>query len=229
MKNVYIAISAALGLAMIIASWQKWLPLELTETLGFVTGVAYVYLVIKESLWNFPVGIANTIFFFVLFTNSRLYGDAGLQVVYFLLALQGWYSWLHGGQNRSMLRVSRASPRLLAILAVGIVVGTAAMIPLLYAIKGAAPFLDALTTVLSLAAQYLSNRKILENWYLWIVADVIYVYLYITRDLELTAVLYFVFLCLCIAGLRSWRQSLQKGAAEPAEPERQGVSPIPLP
>jgi Nicotinamide mononucleotide transporter len=68
--------------------------------------------------------------------------------------------------------------------------------------------MDAFTTVLSLAAQYLLNRKTIENWLLWIVDDVIYIWLYIARDLRLTAVLYFVFLCLCVAGFLSWRRSL---------------------
>jgi nicotinamide mononucleotide transporter len=78
--------------------------------------------------------------------------------------------------------------------------------------------MDAFTTVLSLAAQYLLNRKTIENWLLWIVADVIYIWLYIARDLRLTAVLYFVFLCLCVAGFLSWRRSLnaQAGARQAA-------------
>ena len=70
----------------------------------------------------------------------------------------------------------------------------------LQAVSGSAPFLDALTTILSLAAQYLLNRKAIENWYVWISADVLYIYLYIARDLQLTAILYFIFLCLCLVG-----------------------------
>lgn len=78
--------------------------------------------------------------------------------------------------------------------------------------------MDAFTTILSLAAQYLLNRKTIENWLLWIVADVIYIWLYISRGLQLTAVLYFVFLCLCVAGFLNWRRSLkaQAGAAQTA-------------
>jgi hypothetical protein len=71
-----------LSLALIVCSWRRWLPLDLTETLGFVTGVACVYLVVKENIWNFPLGIANNLFFLVLFTEARLFADAGLQIVY---------------------------------------------------------------------------------------------------------------------------------------------------
>jgi nicotinamide mononucleotide transporter len=71
-------------------------------------------------------------------------------------------------------------------------------------VQGAAPFWDALTTVLSLAAQYLLSRKRFENWFLWIAADIIYVPLYFSRALPLIAVLYFVFLVMCIVGLMEW-------------------------
>jgi nicotinamide mononucleotide transporter len=197
-----------LSLALVICSWRRWLPYDLTETLGFVTGVACVYLVVKESVWNFPLGIANNLFFLVLFTGARLYADAGLQIVYIVLGVQGWHRWLRGGENRSVLRITRASARLLAVLGMVILVSTAGLLAVLRLAKGSAPLMDSFTTVLSLAAQYLLNNKKIENWYFWIAADVIYIWLYISRGLHLTAILYFVFLGLCIAGLANWRRIL---------------------
>jgi nicotinamide mononucleotide transporter len=213
MKRFDLWIGIAIGLAMIAASWRRWAPYSLTETLGFVTGAACVYLVVRQSVWNFPLGIANNVFFLVLFVNSRLYGDAGLQIVYIALGFQGWYYWLYGGQNRKALRITHGSPRLLIAVGILVVIGTVGLVLVLRAAGGAAPALDAFTTVLSLAAQYLLNRKVIENWLLWIVADVIYIWLYISRDLRLTAILYFVFLCLCVAGFLSWRRSLKAQAA----------------
>jgi len=75
-------------------------------------------------------------------------------------------------------------------------------------VRGALPVLDALTTVLSLVAQYMLNKKYLENWFVWIAADAIYIYLYLSRHLSLTALLYLVFLFLCLAGVRSWWRTL---------------------
>ncbi|MFO1420806.1 MAG: nicotinamide riboside transporter PnuC [Candidatus Competibacteraceae bacterium] len=187
---------------------MEWWPYSLTETLGFVTGAACVYLVVRQNIWNFPLGIANNVFFLILFVEARLYGDAGLQVVYILLGIQGWYWWLHGGAYRTALPVNRARPRTLLWLAGLVALGTAGLMLALQAARGSAPFLDAFTTVLSLAAQYLLNRKAIENWYLWIAADVLYIALYLARDLHLTALLYFIFLCLCLAGLWRWRQAL---------------------
>ena len=187
---------------------MEWWPYSLTETFGFVTGAACVYLVVRQNIWNFPLGIANNVFFLILFVEARLYGDAGLQVVYILLGIQGWYWWLHGGAYRTALPVNRARPRTLLWLAGLVALGTAGLMLALQAARGSAPFLDAFTTVLSLAAQYLLNRKAIENWYLWIAADVLYIALYLARDLHLTALLYFIFLCLCLAGLWRWRQAL---------------------
>jgi nicotinamide mononucleotide transporter len=212
-KRPEIPIGILLGLGLIIGSWRGWLPLGLTETLGFVTGAACVYLVVREHIWNFPIGIANNVFFFVLFYKARLFGDAWLQVVYLALGVHGWYFWLHGGKNRTARRLGSASLR--ERLAVGglVLAGTAALVPILRAANDPAPLLDAFTTCLSLGAQWLLNRKLIENWYLWMTADVLYVYLYLQRGFPLTAVLYLGFLGLCIAGLAQWRRSLMKPEA----------------
>ena len=209
MKRFELWLIITIGAAMVFASWRGWLPYSLVETLGFVTGAACVYLVVIQNIWNFPIGIANNVFFLILFAGTRLYGDAGLQIVYIALGFQGWYLWLHGGEKRTALRVEHASRRMLALLGALVVIGTLALTLALHVARGSAPVLDAFTTVLSLAAQYLLNRKAVENWYLWITADVIYIYLYIARGLQLTAILYFVFLCLCVVGLRAWQRSLK--------------------
>jgi len=90
MKNRDYLLGGLLGAALILAAWQEWLPYSLTETLGFVTGAACVYLVVRRNVWNFPVGIANNLFFLILFSQARLYGDAGLQIIYIALGIQGW-------------------------------------------------------------------------------------------------------------------------------------------
>lgn len=225
MKRLDVWVGGASGLALVYASWVGWAPFgqppfSMTEALGFVTGALCVYLTVLENVWNFPVGIANSAFFLVLFGGARLYGDAALQVVYIALGFQGWYLWLRGGENRTPLEVERAPRRLLAGVAAFVVAGTAALTLLFRYVQDSAPFLDALTTILSLGAQYLLNRKAVENWWLWMTADVVYIYLYAARGLHLTAVLYLVFLCLCVAGLRAWLRTMSgrgrgEGAAAP--------------
>lgn len=183
-------------------------PVSWAELLGFVTGIACVALAVAQRIENFPVGIANNVVFLVLFADARLFADASLQIVYLGLGAMGWWAWLKLGPRRNALRVGTASPRLLAWTAVGVAAGTLVLIPLLRAAADSAPTLDALTTATSLGAQFLLNLKKLENWYVWIAVDVIYVPLYLSRDLNLTALVYVVFLGLCVAGWRRWRVAL---------------------
>jgi nicotinamide mononucleotide transporter len=185
-------------------------PVSWAEAAGFVTGAWCVWLVAREHIANWPMGIANNVFFAVLFWAAGLYADAGLQGVYLALGAYGWWVWLRGG-GRGALEVSRTPIREWRALAVLGVAGTAGLTLLLgHVTDSSVPFWDALTTSLSLLATYGQCRKRLESWWLWIAADVIYVPLYAYKQLYLTAGLYAVFLGLCVAGLLSWRSSLRR-------------------
>lgn len=184
--------------------------MDITEVLGFITGAVCVMFVVEQNIWNFPVGIANNIFFIILFLSSRLYGDMVLQVIYIGFGLMGWRQWLYGGANKTELHINHTSPLEIFIL---LLIGSAATFGLreyLVTIQDSAPFLDALTTVLSLIAQYLLNCKRLENWYIWITADIIYVGLYIQKNLFLAATLYALFIVMCVAGFITWQKSARK-------------------
>lgn len=192
---------------VVAASYLGWWAISVTEAWGFATGGACVWLVVRENIWNWPIGLMNNLVFFALFFRSRLYADMGLQVIYFALGAYGWVNWVHGGKHRTQLLISRASRADWIALVVGIPLGTWALHELLLVVNGAAPFWDSLTTILSLAAQYLLCRKRIDNWFIWILADIIYVPLYLARGLPLTAVLYGVFLVMCLFGIREWNRS----------------------
>jgi nicotinamide mononucleotide transporter len=209
MKRLVILTSILLSIAAVAAAHFGRLPYSTAETLGFVTGAACVYLVIKQNVWTFPIGIANNVALAILFIPTRLYSDAGLQVVYVILGFHGWWCWLYGGTERTKLDIQRASARILVVSAVVTIAGTYPLMLLLQWLKGSVPFLDAFTTMLSLVAQYLLNRKLIENWYFWMTADVLYVYIYIIKKLDLTAVLYAIFFAMCVAGYIAWRKTLK--------------------
>jgi nicotinamide mononucleotide transporter len=154
-RRIIILVSVLVGISLIIGAWKGTLSLSVSEAWGFVTGAACVWLVVKENIWNWPIGIANSIFFIVLFFNARLYADMSLQWIYVVLGFLGWYWWLHGGEHRTNLIVSRASVALLLFLGLLTVVCTIGLMLFLRCMNDSAPFLDALTTVLSLVAQYL--------------------------------------------------------------------------
>jgi nicotinamide mononucleotide transporter len=137
-----------------------------------------------------------------------------------VLGFVGWWQWLAlrriGGAAGSVSRVAMASHREIAGCLAFVLTGTALLTPVLHGVGDSAPFLDALTTCISLAAQWLLNAKRLQTWWFWIVADCIYVPLYLSRDLVLTAIVYALFLGLCVAGLRTWSASAR--ATQPAIP-----------
>ena len=185
-----------------------------------MTGAWCVWLTARQSLWNFPIGIVNNVFFGVLFFQSRLYGDMSLQGVYLVLGALGWTLWIWGKRGEAALPVTRINPIEIAGIALFLLISVPLMMRFLHLAGGAVPFWDALTTALSLCAQYLLSRKRLENWWIWILADLIYVPLYIHRELYLTSALYGLFLILCCIGLRDWRKSMARPtvATAPASP-----------
>jgi len=184
-----------------------------TEIFGFLTGAASVLLAVRESAWNWPVGIANTVLFLFLFWHAKLYADALLQVVYIVISIFGWWNWIRGGEGRTELPISRTKARSAIALAAITALATAFIAALLRRYSDSAvPLWDGLTTALSLTAQYMLSRKLLENWFVWMTADVIYVALYCYKSLYLTGVLYVVFFAMCVAGYIGWRKFLMQRA-----------------
>nr|WSZ95303.1 nicotinamide riboside transporter PnuC [Streptomyces sp. NBC_00857] len=193
-------------------------PVSWTEVLGFGSGALCVWLVARQHLANWPIGIANNLFFILLFTQAGLYADAGLQVVFIALAGYGWWTWTHGGGPDFAMPVRRTTrtewSRLLAVGAVGTLGLT---LLLSRATDSTVPFWDALTTGLSLMATYGQCRKRLESWWLWIAADVVYIPLYAHKGLYLTSLLYVGFLALCLVGLREWSRDQAGARRRPRE------------
>lgn len=194
-----------------------------TELFGFATGALCVWLAVRQNVWTFSVGMANNVFFFVLFIGAGLYADAWLQILYFALGALGWYWWLRGGHHHTAL-VVRATP-MWGWLAAGVlvVVGTGLIWALLSAhTDSTVPWGDAATTALSVGAQVMLNRKWIGNWILWIIADVLYIGLYASKGLYLTAGLYVLFLAMCFVGLAQWRAAARSARMEALHAEVAG-------
>ena len=189
------------------------------EWIAAVAGAISVYLSARENIWSWPTAIVNVGLYIFVFLESGLYSDMGLQVVYLVLSVYGWYKWLYGGAQHTALHVSKATGReWVAAGAIGIVFWYA-LGRYTSTLPGVAyPYLDSALATLSLVAQWMMTRKKLENWALWIVADIVYVPMYIFKHLYVTAGLYAVFLVLAVLGLVGWRRSYARGRAalEPA-------------
>jgi nicotinamide mononucleotide transporter len=184
------------------------------EAAAAAFGIASVFLSARQNVWNWPLGIVNVALYIIVFHDAKLYADMGLQAVYVVLAVYGWWHWLHGGANRSTLPVARVPPREGALLAISFVVGTVALSTLLSrATDASLPLADSALTAASLVAQYMMTRKYVECWLVWILADVGYVAMFIYKSLWPTAALYLVFCVLAVVGWRQWRASLRERSA----------------
>ncbi len=201
-------LAALTAATILVAATALWLELTtMLEAISFVTGALCVWLVVRENVWNFPIGLLNAATLSIVFFKSRLFADAGLQVVYFVLGVAGWRLWLSGGKNQKRLSLSRIGKVESVWLGFFVIFSTLCLWMTLQHLGGSASFWDALTTSLSLASQWMLNRKQLESWLGWIVVDAIYIPLYISKGLYLTAMLYAIFLCMAFIGWRQWHQS----------------------
>jgi nicotinamide mononucleotide transporter len=185
------------------------------EIVAAIFGVVSVFLSVRQNIWSWPTAIVNVGLYIIVFYESKLYADTGLQVVYVVLNAYGWYHWLYGGKNRTELPVTRTSPRLWLLL-VSIGAAGAAVIGTLLSrnTDAALPYIDAGTTSTSLVAQWMMTRKLLENWIIWVAVDVVYIGMYIYKSLYVTAVLYLIFLILSAMGFVQWRKSLKEREAQ---------------
>ncbi len=185
-------------------------PVELA---GFVLSLAMVYCNIKEIHWGWPLAILSSALYGLVFWNSQLYGEASLQVMFILTALWGWHQWRKGTQSVNP-DVQTVSPLKISQLnSIELKQATAAT---LLAWPVMAYFLnrytdsdvaiwDALVTTLSLLGQYLLAKKKIENWWVWLVVNIITVGLMLVKSLWLTALLYVLFAILSYIGLKAWR------------------------
>jgi nicotinamide mononucleotide transporter len=185
------------------------------EAVAVIFGIISVYLSTRENIWSWPTALINVSLFSALFLESGLYSDTGLQVVYFVLSLYGWYEWLYGGAGRTAIAVSRTTGRTWIVLG-GIAIVTWTVVGAITSrLPGTAlPYVDAATTTVSLIAQWMMTRKLLENWLIWIAVDVVYVGMFIFKGLYLTAFNYGIYLALAVLGYVAWKGSLT--AASPS-------------
>jgi len=180
------------------------------EHIAVACGLANIYLTVRQNIWSWPIGVVMVSLYLYIFFNAKLYSDAGLQIFFLVMQFYGWYQWTRGPVKSatSLSPVTRLSRRGWIATSAGTVAGTAILGTTMRRMTDAAlPYPDAFTTVLSVIAQFQLTRKILENWVLWIVADIVYIGVYTSKALYWTAALYVVFLVLSIKGYRDWRKS----------------------
>jgi nicotinamide mononucleotide transporter len=188
---------------------------DAVEWAGFVLSLAMVYCNIKEIHWGWPLAIASSTLYGVVFWNSQLYGESSLQVMFILTSLWGWWQWRAGPRQIALDSAPTVAP--LAISTLSVSERQKALLATLLAWPAFAFFLnhftdsdvavwDGLVTAMSLLAQYLLAKKKLENWWVWLAVNLITVGLMLVKSLWLTSVLYAIFAILSYLGLQAWQR-----------------------
>lgn len=181
------------------------------EWLGTVTGFLCVYLAAKQHILNWPISIISVAAYAILFYQSKLYGNAVLQVYFFGTAIYGWYYWVKRGQDADKKPIVSFSALEIA--------GTVAVVLVLSGVTGwflgtytdtDVPYIDGFCTAMSFVAQFLMTRKVLQNWLLWIIVDICYIPLYLYKGFMLTALLYVAFTVIATMGYLDWRRTWKK-------------------
>jgi len=195
-------------------------PVSYLELIGSIAGGLAVWLSARTSLWSWPIGIINVILFFFMFYQSRLYPDMFLQVFYLVTNIVGWWRWANPNRGeedlKSELKVSLMTRKQLILSSSIGVVGTILLglfasrlhewFPSVFSLPSAAPFQDSFITVVSILAQYYMMHKKVECWAMWLVVDMLATYVYFSRDLLVSSILYFIFCGLAIYALWNWHR-----------------------
>ena len=183
-------------------------PFTWLELVAFVLAIAMVVFNMRVNPLGWPLAIVSSALYFLLFWNSKLYGDASLQIFFVVIAFWGWWQWLRGtADDGSALQVRELRPRqrwhLLAALALA---WPATGLFLKTYTDTDVPWWDAFPTAASVIGQWLLGRKYVENWLAWIVVNVVSVALFVYKGLWLTVILYAIFIVMSVFGWRAWRR-----------------------
>lgn len=192
----------------------RFAALSLPELAAVVLAIAYLLLAIRQNIWCWLCAAISTAIYVMLFAGARLYMESALNVFYFGMAVYGWRVWRAGRSETTELPVS-VWPRRVHVVALVLIIGLSATSGVLLQryTDAAYPYVDSATTFAAIWATFLVARKVLENWWYWLVIDAASIFIYWSRELQLTALLFAVYVVLIPIGLICWTRSYREQAA----------------
>ena len=182
------------------------------EIVAVVFGVLSVWYAHKENIWVFPLGIINVLIYIYICISARLYANAGINVVYFLTNVYGWYNWSRTNDEKGTLQISRNTNKQNILWFVSAVVLYVFIVLILRTahqndpeyLNSILPWIDGMNTSFFLCATILMTMKKIENWWFWIAGNVLSIPVYFSQGLYFTSLQYALFLVIAIMGLREW-------------------------
>lgn len=181
------------------------------EPFATVALLINVYLAARANIFNFLFGAIGVSLYFLIFYQTKLYADMSLQLVFLILQFYGYYQWRYGGVAHNALQIKRADQKIWSIAIISIIALYLIIAYILsYYTDSNTVLIDALTTAMSLTAQWMMNKKYLENWWIWMLVDAISIKMYLFKHLYLTSGLYAIFFMICCVGYFHWRETSKK-------------------
>lgn len=180
------------------------------EIVGAILSLIYLYLSInqKVSLWFF--GIISSVFYIVVFFQTKFYADMSLQFYYVVISIYGWINWKRGKSGTEKeLPATRMTKKIWFYVAVA-----TCIIYLIYYLvlakftDSTIPKADSLVGALSIIGTWMLARKFIENWWVWIIADGLCVGLYIYKELYPTAILFIIYTIMSVDGYWQWKKTI---------------------
>lgn len=191
--------------------------ITLHETAAAVLSASAVWLTTRRSPWCFPVGLLSVSVYIWVYAGARLYSEVLLQCFWVVMLVAGWWRWLRHLDATGHVRVAPLQRRAAGLhLLAGVAGGLALGFAMHRYTNAALPWLDAMLTALSLVGQFWQNRRHVAAWWMWIAVDVVYVGMFASKHLFVTAILYVGFVALAAKGLRDWTRAAATAAAAPA-------------
>jgi nicotinamide mononucleotide transporter len=179
------------------------------EVVAMLITLVSIYLATKENIWYYPTGLVALVMYTWIYFGAKLYAESVLQIVCFALMVYGWYEWLYGGAGKKELPVTKTPRWAWTYGVVAGVVGSAVTIWIqLTWTDNPNPYVDSSLLAWSLVAQWMTARKWIESWVMWLVINTISIPLYIVRGLWPTVALFIALWILAISGYREWRRNL---------------------
>ena len=178
------------------------------ETTAVGLALAYIALAMRQSRLCWVAAIISAAIYIAIFTEVKLYMEAGLQLVYIAMAMVGWIFWGKDDSDEALAVTTRPMQfHLIAISGISIAAACTGFL-LSHYTDAARPYVDSMTTVAAIVCTWMVTRKILENWLYWIVINCVSVWLFMDRGLDLTSGLFVLYALLSVIGYFTWRRSL---------------------
>ena len=182
------------------------------ESIAVLFSIIYVILVAKESIWCWTAAIISVSLYIFICYEAKLYAETALQFFYLIMAVAGYFFWKESPDKKQLDIKELSIGNHALILFTGIIFTLILGYVLTIYTQAKLPLLDSFTTIFSIIATFMVIKKILENWLYFIAIDLISIYLYNSRDLQQTSMLFMLYTIIAFIGYYNWVRLMQKNA-----------------